>query len=165
MTPLTPEQRQMVLATFVDGITSLEQALADAPEQWLDVRPSVDEWSIREIVVHCADMELMSSVRCRMLMAEPETLIAGIDPDIWAAAPGYQGMGIVESMAVIRSTRLFTVQILAQMPEHMWENVGHHSESGSLPLFTWLSYFANHLDVHAMQIRSNIRILESSNWP
>lgn len=163
MTRSTPEQRQMVLLTFLDGVTNLERALTDSPDLWLDVRPSVDEWSIREIVVHCADMELMSSARCRMLMAEPETLIAGIDPDVWAAAPGYQAIGISESMSIIRATRFFMAQLLVQMPERMWENVGRHSESGNLPLFDWLSYFANHLDVHAEQIRSNILILESTN--
>lgn len=163
MTLPSLEERTRILNLFASGVAELERAVADAPEKWVDVRPEPKEWSIREIVAHCADMELMSSARCRMLIAEPESLIIGIDPDAWAASPGYRHVEVAESMALVRASRHFMMQLLTQLTDQQWAIVGRHSESEDFPLANWLTYFANHLHVHAEQIRKNVHLLETPN--
>lgn len=156
------DERNRILELFMAGVDELDRAVTEAPARWIDTRPETREWSIREIVAHCADMELMSAARCRLLIAEPDSPIVGIDPDAWAASPGYQQVAVSDSMALIRSSRSFMWQLLVQLTDHQWANVGQHSESGALSLVNWLTYFANHLHTHAEQIRNNVAILDAT---
>src|SRR5688500_654171 len=67
------------LARLLDGVS--EEALAQ--------RPSPEKWSVREIVAHLADDELVGAYRIRMILSAPGTDIQAFDQDVWARTGRY----------------------------------------------------------------------------
>jgi hypothetical protein len=160
-TALTAAEREVYIATYVQGIDELEAAYSESPAEALHHKPAPHEWSIQEIVCHCADAEIVGAVRVRMLAAEPEPVLQAIDQDLWAQAFSYESLSSVSALALVRAVRSHTASILRSLPEEVWTKVGTHTEIGPYAITTWLTYWADHLHVHAEQIRANVRDFEA----
>ena len=155
-TQLTAGDRSQLIDSYESGISALEDAFRNAPDAALHFRPQPGEWSNQEIVCHCADAEILGAVRVRMLAAEKEAVLVAIDQDVWANAFHYESLSAENALALVRATRTHTAAILRLLPDAVWSNVGRHTETGPYSIGEWLSYWANHLDVHAEQIRQNV---------
>lgn len=46
--------------------------------------------------------------------------------------------------------------LLRRLPDDAWAKVGHHTESGRYTAEDWLKIYADHLEVHARQIETNL---------
>jgi hypothetical protein len=158
---LTASERAQLIDTYESGISALVEAFRDAPDEALHFKPEPGEWSNQEIVCHCADAEILGAVRVRMLTAEREAVLVAIDQDVWANTFNYESLSAESALALVRATRIHTAAILRLLPEAVWSNVGRHTETGPYSIEEWLSYWANHLHVHAEQIRHNVSLFES----
>src|SRR5437764_13987322 len=58
---------------------------AFAPEK-LNVAPAPGKWSVRDVLSHLADCEVVFAFRLRQALAEDEHVIQPFDQDKWAAA-------------------------------------------------------------------------------
>ena len=56
-----------------------------APVAMRKWRPEPGEFSVHEIICHCADSETNSHGRIRYVLAEDNATIIGYDPNVWAA--------------------------------------------------------------------------------
>jgi DinB superfamily len=83
------EERQTLIQQYADGPTRLRRALAQVPPAALLWRPAVGEWSVHEIVCHCADSETNAASRIRYLAAETNLILEGYNPALWATAFDY----------------------------------------------------------------------------
>jgi hypothetical protein len=61
-----------VLASLVEGLSSED----------VGRRPAPSKWSIREIVAHLADDELVGAYRIRLILSSPGTAIQAFDQDV-----------------------------------------------------------------------------------
>jgi hypothetical protein len=154
---MTPEERQTAIDKYERGPADLEAALSEAPDEARTWRPAPGDWTIHEIVVHCADSETSGYSRIRMMAAEPEPIIAGYDQDAWTTYFDYHTIPLDRSLAVIRAVRAHTAPLLRTLPNEAWAKQGTHTESG--PYFTtdWLGIYSVHLSDHAAQIRRNLQ--------
>ena len=74
---MTDSQRQAKIDSYGKAYNLLIESLERFSREMWQYRPAEDQWSIHEIVVHIADSEANSYVRCRRFLAEPgETLMA-----------------------------------------------------------------------------------------
>jgi len=48
-----------------------------------DFTPAPGKWSIRQIVAHLADSELVAAERFRRVIAEDDPILAGFDQEAW----------------------------------------------------------------------------------
>ncbi len=117
--------------------------------QW---RPSPNEFSPHEVVVHCADSELNGHMRIRYLVAEPEPRLIGYNEAAWPSILGYPAHPLDLALAAIEAARANTVPLLHRLPDEAWERAGTHSESGPYTATDWLRIYAAHLEEHAAQI-------------
>ena len=95
--PETQAQYKARILRHVDGreplplLTAAPATLAalleGVPPALWDRRPAPGKWSIREIVAHLADDELVGAYRIRLILAAPGTAIQAFDQDR-AAPPG-----------------------------------------------------------------------------
>ena len=81
--------RQWKIESYGQAYAELEAALRRFPKDMWAYKPSPDRWSIHEIVVHLADSEANSYVRCRRLIAEPGLAVMAYDESRWATALRY----------------------------------------------------------------------------
>ncbi len=115
-------------------------------------RPGPGEFSVHEIIVHCADSETNSHGRIRYLLAEDNPTIIGYDPDTWAAKFNYLDHPIEAAMATVEAVRANTVPVLRSLAEPDWHRAGTHTESGRYTVEDWLRIYATHCHEHADQI-------------
>ncbi len=87
---MNPKERQQKLDLYKNAYDQLAGTLNRYPEGMWDFKPGPDRWSIREIVVHIADSEANSYIRCRRAIAEPGAAVMAYDEDQWATGLGYQ---------------------------------------------------------------------------
>jgi hypothetical protein len=153
---MTPAERDALITRYAAGPALLRQALAEVPAAALQWRPGPGKWSAHEVIVHCADSEANAHMRIRYLLAEPNPVIIGYDQDTWAKAFDYHAHPIDLALATVDAVRANTVPILRRLSEADWKKVGTHTESGSFGVERWLEVYAEHLDVHARQLRRNV---------
>ena len=149
-------ERRHLIDQYAEGPARLRAALAAAPAEALTWRPAPDEWSVHEIVCHCADAEALVATRIRMLVADREPLIVGIDQDAWTATLDYHGLPLETALAAVEATRAHTVAELRRLPDEAWTREGHHTETGRYAATDWLRIYAPHLHDHARQIDDNV---------
>src|SRR4051812_48078131 len=97
----------------------------------LDAHPVPGTWSIREIVVHLMDSDLVGSERMKRVIAMEEPSLLGYDETAFARALDYASTDVDLAAEVFAINRKMTARILRGLPEEAFDRVGHHSERGS----------------------------------
>lgn len=134
----------------------LREALLRAPEEMRKWRPAPDEFSVHEVIVHCADSETNSHGRIRYVMTEDNATIIGYDPPLWASRLDYQNHPLDAAMLTVEAVRANTVPVLRLATEEMWSHAGTHTESGRYGAEDWLQVYATHCHDHARQIEETV---------
>ncbi|MDE3246944.1 MAG: DinB family protein [Acidobacteriota bacterium] len=150
-------EREGYLTRYGAGPALLRQAWSEVPAEARQWRPGEGKWSAQEVVVHCADSETYGATRIRLLLAEKEPLIVGYDEGAWAKTFDYHSHDVELALRTIEAVRSHTVTMLRRLPEEAWNRVGRHTHSGEYSDADWLRIYAEHLEVHARQIRRNIQ--------
>ena len=149
-------ERERLIQQYAEGPRRLREAFAKVPEAARTWRPAPGEWSAHEVAVHCADSETNSFSRIRFLAAEKEPVIQGYDQEAWARIFDYHTLPAETALAVVDAVRASTTALIRTLPEAAWRRSGRHTESGPYSAEDWLRIYADHLEVHARQIESNL---------
>ena len=153
---MTPAERQSLIERYVAGPRLLRAAVEHTPPSALQWRPAPGQWSVHEIVCHCADSETVSSTRIRYLTGEDRPAIQGYDQDRWAQRFDYHALPLDMALRQIDQVRAWTADLIRRFPAEAWTREGTHTESGRYDAETWLRTYAEHLEVHARQIERNL---------
>jgi hypothetical protein len=148
--------RESFLRRYAEGPLLLGGAWDAVPAEARTWRPSEGEWSAQEVILHCADAETYAAIRIRLLLAEEEPLIVGYDENVWARRFDYLAADPELALRLVEAARAHTSATLARMPDEAWGRMGRHSHSGPYGTDDWLRIYAEHLEVHAAQIRRNL---------
>jgi hypothetical protein len=120
-------------------------------------RPAPAKWSVREILLHLADTEIVSGFRIRMILGKPGTPLAGFDQDDWVVAGNYGQRDVRTALAQFTSLRAANLALLKTLRPEQWKHVGMHAERGEESVETIVSMMAGHDLNHLGQIE---RILQ-----
>jgi uncharacterized damage-inducible protein DinB len=132
------------LATLVEGLS---------PEQ-LSRRPAPDKWSIRELVAHLADDELVGGYRIRMILSAPGTGIQAFDQDVWSRTGRYDRTDVRLSLEMFRVLREANLALLRALRAEEWDMFGVHAERGAESIRDIAMYYAGHDLNHFRQIEA-----------
>ena len=156
---MTRDQRRPKLESFGNAPVLLSAALRRYPKKMWLFKPGLDRWSIHEIILHLADSEASAYVRCRGFIAEPGSNgLHRIDTARWANSLGYYHQSTREALEIIRGLRKMTFQLLASIPDPVWQHCVDHPEQGSLSLEDWLHHQERHIPHHIEQMNQNYEI-------
>lgn len=145
------KERARLIGQYHDGYRVVSEALAGITEEELDRSVGV-EWTPRQIAHHLADSEMMSAIRIRRLLTEPEPVIFGYDEKAFAEKLT-SDRPIAPSIEAMRWARETCSQLIDRMTEADWHIVGTHTESGQYGTEDWLRIYAAHAHEHANQIK------------
>lgn len=160
------KEREQLIGKYADGAARLREALIAAPERMRKWRPEPGEFSVHEIVVHCADSETNSHGRIRYLMAgDDDATIIGYDPDSWSRTFDYLHHPIDASMLTVEAVRANTAPVLHRATDAMWARRGTHTESGRYSAEDWLRTYADHCHDHAGQIERTVEVWKAAGSP
>lgn len=132
----------------------LDPLSAEAIEQ----KPAPHKWSLREMLCHLADCELVWAYRLRMIYGQQNPTLTSFDQDPWARA--YDGVGYTTeaARATFLALRRWNLALIEGLSEEDKQRTGTHPEIGALTLWHVVEIAAGH-DLH------HLKSLEKKNTP
>jgi hypothetical protein len=150
---MTHTERQAIISSYGEAYASLTEAIKKYPKEMWQWRPAPEKWSIHEIIIHIADSEANSYIRCRRFIAEPGSGVYGYDENKWAKALHYHDQSIEEALELFRILRHSTYLLIKDLPESVWQTATvDHSENGIMTFDQWLQVYEEHIPVHIRQM-------------
>jgi len=132
-----------VLAVVLTGVFGDEEDFVRAP----------GKWSIRQIVAHLADAELVGAHRFRQVLAEDNPTLIAFDQEAWTRNLDYARRKPKQSLETFRRIRGENYELLKEQPESAFARTGNHSENGAMTLRRLLEGYAQHAESHARQLQ------------
>ena len=158
--PVIPERYRAALGdddpflAMFDAPQRLRTLLKGLTEKQLSRRPAPGKWSIKEIVAHLADGEVILGSRYRFVAAHEKPAIAGYDQDLFVEKLGVANATAEELLADFEMARAVNLGLLVRLPDEALERVGIHSERGEESIATMVAMYAGHDRVHLGQIET-----------
>ena len=149
-------ERDALIQQYADGPARLRRAVARVPQAGLRWNPAPGEWSVHEIVCHCADAETNAAARIRYLVAERDPLVVAFDEAGWATTFEYHEHPLGLALWTVEAVRANTGALLRRLPEAAWTRQGRHTASGRYTMEDWLRGYAWHVDEHVRQIEQTL---------
>ena len=150
-------ERIQKIEAYGKAFDRLVAALKAFPQEMWQYRPAADRWTIHEIIVHIADSEANSYLRCRRFIAEPGSTILGYDEEKWARDLDYHAQSPREALELFKWLRRKSYTLIQNQPESVWVNTLFHSENGIMTMDDWLDVYERHIPEHIEQMQANYR--------
>jgi hypothetical protein len=162
----TPEQTAAYVAALLDLLgdrdplqvlretaSALARVVSEVPASRVTTPEAPGKWSIRDVIQHLADSEVVGGFRLRLILAQDRPPLTPFDQDLWADRLRYRDVEVddaVEQFAVLRRANL-----------RLWENltpsdllrVGVHGERGEESLEHLRRLYAAHDLLHLRQLQ------------
>jgi hypothetical protein len=158
--PVIPERYREALGgddpllAMFEAPQRLRKLLKGLTEKQLGRRPAPGKWSIREIVSHLADGEVILGSRYRLVAAHDRPAIPGYDQDLFVERLGVANATTEELLADFEMARAVNLGLLLRLPDEAFERVGIHSERGEESIATMVAMYAGHDRIHLGQIET-----------
>jgi len=133
-----------LLATVLTGVHGDEEDFAPAP----------DKWSIRQVITHLADSEVVAAHRFRQIIAEENPTLIAFDQEAWAKNLAYAQRKPKQCLESFRRLRGETYELLKGLPEEAFARMGNHTERGEITMRFLLEINAQHGENHARQMQA-----------
>ena len=133
------------------------EAQADAPLAWidglsedeLDKRVIPSKWTMRELVVHMLDSDLVGGERMKRVLAMQNPTMIGYDENDFIArlAPAQQNARAV--CELFSAHRRSLVPIFSAQADDSFQRTGGHTEKGTVTCEQLLADYIKHVAYHA----------------
>src|SRR5437870_2240019 len=140
------------LERFRRGAEVLATVLTGAAGEEVDFTPAPGKWTIRQIMAHLADSELVGAHRLRIVIAEDNPVLTAFDQNAWTRNLDYARRKPAQSLETFRRLRGENYELLKDLPESAFDRVGSHTENGPMSLRRLLQGYADHAESHARQL-------------
>jgi uncharacterized damage-inducible protein DinB len=142
----TQEPREVIASTAA----RLREFLESMGEARANQSPAPGKWSVREILCHLADCEIVFAFRLRQTLAEPHHVIQPFDQDLWAQ--NYAAYDALSALAVFAAVRDFNTRLIASLPPDAFSKPVSHPERGTMTFQAIVETMGGHDLNHIAQI-------------
>lgn len=133
-----------LVAVVLTGVSGEEEDFVTEP----------GKWSIRQIVAHLADADLVGAHRFRQLVAEENPTLVAFDQNLWTKNLDYARRKPKQSLETFRRIRTESYDLLKELPREAFDRAGNHTERGRVTLGELLEGYAGHAESHARQMQA-----------
>jgi hypothetical protein len=155
-----------IIVEYVAGLDRLEAVLKGLADAGLDVARAEGKWTIREIIHHVVDAEVIWSVGLKAALGNSGCTfdISWYPPDnAWAGTMEYARLPVANAIEFLRATRNHTAQLVKHMPDDAWERhlvfVAPGLDENLKCTVGWIiDWQTRHLDLHVEQIRETRQV-------
>jgi uncharacterized damage-inducible protein DinB len=144
---LGPRDPREVIASTAGRLRELLDSLG---ESRADQSPAPGKWSVREILCHLADCEIVFAFRYRQTLAEPHHIIQPFDQDLWAK--NYAAYDVQSALAVFTAVRDFNLKLIESLPPEAFSKPVSHPERGAMTFQSIVETMGGHDLNHIGQI-------------
>ena len=138
-----------VLRQTPDAVRS---KVAGLSESQLSAPEASGKWSMRQVVRHLADSDLVWGYRLRMVLAHDRPTITGYDQDLWADRLRYDRADLEQALQELAVLRRSNLSLLAGASAADRQRVGVHAERGEESVDHMIRMYAGHDLLHLQQL-------------
>ena len=150
--PTLPTALRHQLDAFIAGPSLVRQAIAGIDAGLLNRRAPGDDWSIRDVLIHLTDSEMLGAVRVRLALAEESPTLPVYEQDLWKRRLQYLWRDPELALSLFQQIRYSTAEILEQCGVEAWQRTAIHPQDGPLTVADLVQLYASHVDEHVTQI-------------
>jgi uncharacterized damage-inducible protein DinB len=139
---------------------AIRSAIAGVSDAQLSQPESPGKWSLRHVVQHLADSELVWGYRLRIVLAQERPPLTGYDQDLWSERLHYERAPIDDALDRFAVLRRSNLRLLADASPGDLQRVGVHAERGEESVGHMLRLYAGHDLLHLRQLARIRRTVE-----
>lgn len=143
-----------LLERFRRGAELVAMSMTGCAGAELDFVPGPGRWSVRQIVCHLADAEIVGAMRFRQTIAEDNPAVQWYDEKAWAENLDYAKRKVSPVIETFRRIRGENYELLKDLPAAAYSRTCRHSELGPLTLLDLLRIYTEHAENHTRQLRA-----------
>ncbi len=148
-----------LIEAYAAGPNLLADALRSTANADIDARPIAGKWSIREVVCHLADSEIVHADRMKRVLAEDNPTFFEADPNLFRPALACPRRPLDNELAVVQAIRAHMLPILHSCDAAHFQRPGIHSLAGPMTLQTLLQRITAHIPHHIAFVEEKLRAL------
>lgn len=151
---MSPDERHRKISIYGSGYDMLKNAMDRYPREMWHYRPTPEEFSIHEILLHVTDSEANSFVRARHLIAQPGSTVSSYDEMRWSKTLDYHHQSPDDAVELFRWLRGNTYKLIRDVPPDVWAHTIRHPQNGEMTMDDWLDTYMRHVPEHVAQMES-----------
>ncbi|USK71322.1 DinB family protein [Peribacillus asahii] len=144
---------EQLIEQYKQGYFKIVKELEGLTEEQLLFKPSEKSWSIREIIIHISDAELVHIHRMKAVLSEGNPILAAFEQDLWTTRLNSQHIDHQLYLQLFKSMRESFLPILQHVTEQDYLRIGTHNQAGQLTFKEIFQHSIEHIDTHIEQIR------------
>jgi hypothetical protein len=148
-----------LIESYARGAAQLRDCVGSAPESCWDATPIAGAWSVRQVVCHLADGEIVYADRMKRVIAEDSPTFFEADPNLLVPALFCLQRPWEAELNVIEAVRAHMLPILRSCTVNDFQRTGVHSLDGPMTLETLLARITAHIPHHVAFIEQKLRAL------
>ena len=110
------------------------------------------KWTLRQILAHLADSEVVFQSRVRFILSEPGCPVVPFDQDRWARTLLYDQRSVPLMRRLFITTRESLIELVDLLPEALFGREGKHPERPSFRAWDVVTGAATHTMHHYGQL-------------
>jgi uncharacterized damage-inducible protein DinB len=142
-----------LIERYADGADAMFKAIEGLSQNELNAHPGPGEWSIRQIVLHMMDSDLIGADRMKRVAAEDHPTLIGYNETLFANTLYGDDLDVTLASDIFAKNRRMTAAMLRRLPDASFARTGYHNEHGDMTLEHFLTNYIGHLDHHMRFVR------------
>jgi uncharacterized damage-inducible protein DinB len=130
----------------------LQSLIAALGTDKLNAAPAPGKWSVRDILCHLADCEVVFAFRLRQALAQDRHVIQPFDQDDWAAT--YERYDAHAALATFAAIRQWNLALIAGLGAGDFDKPLNHPERGDMTLQAVIETMGGHDLNHLRQVEA-----------
>ena len=144
---------EQLIEQYKQGYSKILKEMEGLTGEQLLFKPSERSWSIKEIIIHVADAELVHIHRMKAVLSEDNPILTAFDQDLWTTRLNSQHTDHQLYLQLFKSIRESFLPILHHLTEQDYLRIGTHNQDGQLTFKEIFEHAIEHIDTHIEQIR------------
>ena len=141
------------VAVMQDTPRQIEELLRGVPEKSVTLPEAPGKWSMRHVVAHLADSEIVGGWRLRLVLAHDRAPLTPYDQDLFADRLRYDDVPVNEALALFTVLRKANLRLWSGASAEDLRRVGLHSERGEESVAHMRKLYAGHDIAHLNQLK------------
>jgi uncharacterized damage-inducible protein DinB len=134
--------------------SELQSLIAGLTVDQMDEPLAPGKWSVREVLAHLADCEIVWAFRMRQAMETPGATVTPFDQDVWATR--YSAYSAADALRTFLALRAWNLALLTTVSAAERSNPLSHPERGTFPFPELLESIAGHDRNHLLRLKEQL---------
>jgi len=140
------------LQTYFNTTNELKSAIAGLSESQLAWKAGPQQWSIKEVLSHLLDHNLVTSFRIRVILSDSNATLPAFNQDKWVEGTRANEGSVNEIFDSFESLLNINQYVFKRLSDEDWNKKGVNVKGESVHLYEIVNSFINHVYHHIEQI-------------